>query len=571
MFSALSEFLPTKTRNRCIRFFNVISEACYFAVAHPVQTITLGLAAQSAVTMASYTTPSDVFPEASITKGLLKSTTEFQVNSYPINNQPFPAVAALMNAGFVVAWYGLSPDGGLDIYARQYNAVGVPGTEFQVSSNTTYDQVLPAAAALADGGFIVTWNSWAAGGGYRQGLGIYARQYDVVGIPGPEFQVNSHTMSDQANPTVAGLKNGGFVVTWSNNGAYGNGLEIYARQYNAVGVPGTEFQVNSYTANWQYRPSVAALTDGGFVVTWISDGQDGSGLGVYARQYNAAGVPGPEFQVNSYTTNHQANPSIAALTNGGFVVTWHSTGQDGSGEGIYGRQYSVTAVPGKEFQVNTCIAGDQWSSSVAGLIEGSFIVTWGSDGNCNEGEGWDIYGRQYNAAGVPETEFQINKRYTANDQWFPLVSSFSNGGFVVIWISNNEGESTYNIDGYFYDALSATATVTPSVLPTPSKMLLFSPSLAASETPQESVSSTSSFNTPSISPTPSKTLLFGPSLAASKTPNENQCNMICQIGVATVSGVASTFVGGLMLMFFRKRCNKSRDERMKNRVHVITL
>ena len=43
-----------------------------------------------------------------------------------------------------------------------------------------------------------------------------------------------------------------------------------------------EFQVNTYTDNGQIYPSVAALSGGGFVVIWESDGQDGSGSGIYA-------------------------------------------------------------------------------------------------------------------------------------------------------------------------------------------------------------------------------------------------------------------------------------------------
>ncbi len=39
---------------------------------------------------------------------------------------------------------------------------------------------------------------------------------------------------------------------------------------------GDEFQVNTYTPSDQQNPSTTALSDGGFVITWISEGQDGS-------------------------------------------------------------------------------------------------------------------------------------------------------------------------------------------------------------------------------------------------------------------------------------------------------
>ena len=65
---------------------------------------------------------------------------------------------------------------------------------------------------------------------------------------------------------------------------------------------GTEFQVNTYTASHQLNPSVTSLSDGGFVVTWTSYGQDGSGSGVYGQRYTASGqASGNEFKINTYT------------------------------------------------------------------------------------------------------------------------------------------------------------------------------------------------------------------------------------------------------------------------------
>src|SRR5690606_22070419 len=83
-----------------------------------------------------------------------------------------------------------------------------------------------------------------------------------------------------------------------------------------------------------------ALEGGGFVVTWISDGQDGSSYGVYAQVYDASGAPvGDEIQVNTHTSGYQLAPQIAAVEGGGFVVTWQSDGQDGSNYGVYAQRY----------------------------------------------------------------------------------------------------------------------------------------------------------------------------------------------------------------------------------------
>ena len=53
---------------------------------------------------------------------------------------------------------------------------------------------------------------------------------------------------------------------------------------------GSEFQVNTYTSDNQQEPSVTSLADGGFVVTWMSANQDGSSWGVYGQRYAADGA-----------------------------------------------------------------------------------------------------------------------------------------------------------------------------------------------------------------------------------------------------------------------------------------
>jgi hypothetical protein len=107
------------------------------------------------------------------------------------------------------------------------------------------------------------------------------------------------------------------------------------------GLPlGPEFRVNTYTTSVQTDPSVAADSAGNLVVVWHSLGQDGSGYGVFGQRFAGSGIPlGPEFRVNTYTTDNQYSAAVAADTSGNFVVVWTSNAQDGSGPGIFGRRY----------------------------------------------------------------------------------------------------------------------------------------------------------------------------------------------------------------------------------------
>jgi len=97
-----------------------------------------------------------------------------------------------------------------------------------------------------------------------------------------------------------------------------------------------ELRINTYKQGSQEDLYVTTLSDGGFVVTWESRDQDGSDNGIYGQRYDAQGS---EFGINTYTASNQENPSVTGLSDGGFVVTWTSDDQDGSGYGVYGRRF----------------------------------------------------------------------------------------------------------------------------------------------------------------------------------------------------------------------------------------
>ena len=60
---------------------------------------------------------------------------------------------------------------------------------------------------------------------------------------------------------------------------------------------------------------------GNFVVAWQSDGQDGSGNGIYAQRYDSSGsAVGSEFLVNTYTTSAQGDPS-STMDGTGLITT----------------------------------------------------------------------------------------------------------------------------------------------------------------------------------------------------------------------------------------------------------
>ena len=78
---------------------------------------------------------------------------------------------------------------------------------------------------------------------------------------------------------------------------------------------------------------LAALSDGGFVVTW--EGPDGDANGIYGRRFGADGGArdAHEFSVSQERAGDQSTPDVTALANGGFATAW----VDASAAGGLGR------------------------------------------------------------------------------------------------------------------------------------------------------------------------------------------------------------------------------------------
>jgi len=390
---------------------------------------------------------------------------EFKVNTYTIGLQGASAVAMDADGDFVVTWLSNGQDGSnFGIYAQRYNAAGAPqGSEFRVNTFTTGNQQNPAVAMDAAGNFVVTWQSNGQDGDFD---GIYAQRYNAAGIAqGGEFQVNTYTTNFQSAPAVAMDADGDFVVSWSSVAQDGDGYGVYAQRYNAAGVAqGGEFSVNTFTTGPQAAADVAMDADGDFVVTWESRGQDGSSSGIYAQRYSAAGVAqGGEFLVNTVTTSYQVKPTIAMDADGDFVVSWAGYPPVGFGYDIYAQRYNAAGVAqGAEFQVNTYTTGFQNALEVAMDADGDFVVSWRSDGQ--DGDGSGIFAKRYNAAGVAQgAEFRVNT-FTTGAQDYPAIAMDADGDFVVSWTSLGQDGSSYGTYAQRYqaDTLTPSLTVTTS-------------------------------------------------------------------------------------------------------------
>ena len=391
---------------------------------------------------------------------------DVQVNSYTTGNQDFPSVAMDADGDFVVVWtsYGSSGTDSafFSVQGQRYASNGAAaGGEFQINTYTTGNQVLPSVALDADGDFVVVWQSFGSATD-PSFYSIQGQRYAADGSTvGGQFQVNTYTTSTQANPSVAIDAAGDFVVVWRSIGSSAtdsSSSSVQGQRYASDGsTVGSEFQVNTYITGSQGDPSVAIDADGDFVVVWTSygsSGTDSSGYSVQSQRFASDGsTVGGELQVNTYTTNRQDTPTVAMDADGDFVIAWEgNAATDPFYSSILSQRFaSDGSTVGGEFQVDTYTTGFQYSPSVALDADGDFIVVWRSPTSSGTDSSISsVQGQRYASDGSSVGgEFQVNT-YTTNFQGRPSVAVDADGDFVVVWLSL--GSSGTDTSGYSIQA-----------------------------------------------------------------------------------------------------------------------
>lgn len=325
----------------------------------------------------------------------------------------------------------------LGLFATRAAFPGEGLPEHQVNVDTAGSQSVPSVAWSDAGSFVVVWNSFAKGDGDR----LRGRILDDEGEPfGSELAlVDGGTTMDLDSPSVAAETDGTFLVTWhSEVDGPGDEEEIFARRFSSDGVGlGSELAVHEPTSGSPRRPRVAR-SDDEFLVVWMElDDRDGDQIGVFGRHLDATGTPlGGDFRLNAYTTSLQRFPEVAALPNGDFVVVWESLGHDGDAFGISARIVGPSDDRGMsaDLALNAWTTGDQIRPAVAALDDG-FVVVWESGPASSPAD--ELSGRRFALDGAPiGGDFQVVAATTGEDPEHAAVTALPGGGFVVAW---NEG------------------------------------------------------------------------------------------------------------------------------------
>ncbi|MBF0327478.1 MAG: cadherin-like domain-containing protein, partial [Alphaproteobacteria bacterium] len=304
---------------------------------------------------------------------------EVRVNTTVTDTQSNPTVISLAGGGYVVAWESNLQDGsGWGVYGKRYSMDGVAqGGEFAINTSTSNRQDKVTLCPLGDG-FLAVWQSYLQDG---SGDGVYAQRFSANGTKvGGEFRVNVTTSLSQGYPVAAQLADGSFVVSWES--AMNS---IYARHFAVDASPlGGEFRVDGSGGTQARYPSIVATQDGGYVIGWQANPDATYIFDVFAKAFSSDDVGGQDVLVSTYRTDAQRYIDLAMLQSGKVVAGWDSVGQDGSGAGSYTKMLSVSSLVTGTSIDDGLIGSAKANTVMAG--SGNDIIQAGAGNDCIQGQ-----------------------------------------------------------------------------------------------------------------------------------------------------------------------------------------
>ena len=365
-----------------------------------------------------------------------------------------PAIAIHEDGSFTLAFESFEEDSsGFGVFKQQFlpDGTAIPDSRMQVNTSTLDDQFAPAIATDRYGNTLVVWQSKDT-----SDFGIFGQWFDAAGAKlGNEFLLNTETVDDQTNPSVAIDEAGRAIVVWQSAGQDGEGLGVYYTSLDPIaeGVADTtpigDGRLNVSTIGDQQAPKVSAsawddrFDNNRFIVVWqgpgpVEEGEETeASVEVFARRLDASGgMVGSEFIVNSVLEHDQILPVLGLDREGNAVIVWQAEGQQGSGSDVYARRMNADGTwIGVDAQVNTTKTRPQRLPSVALDGDGQYLITWQSQHQ--DGYSWGIYRQAFDASGLPVGGEVIVNHRVEGPQTAPVAVSNTSGNAVVAWLGNS--------------------------------------------------------------------------------------------------------------------------------------
>jgi hypothetical protein len=202
-------------------------------------------------------------------------------------------------------------------------------------------------------------------------------------------------------------------------------------------------RANAITASEQSDPTVVVLPDGGYAMVWMTRNGNpalewAAQLDVMARVFNRDGSPrGPEFTVSVNPTNTDNEASITALADGNLAVVWHLSGDPTLPPETAGTEhrFRVVTQDGTEVVPVTSLGQGYGEPEITTLADGNFVTVWSNTIWLNpETPVTRVLAQEWTAAGAAVGgRIVVSEGSGSNANQFARVAPLADGGFVVVW------------------------------------------------------------------------------------------------------------------------------------------
>ena len=173
---------------------------------------------------------------------------------------------------------------------------------------------------------------------------------------------------------------------------------------------------------------VAAIADGGLVVTWDTDEGDAIGQRIFAQSFHNGTASGQPLLLTPQTSQYLPNngfPDVASLS-GSFIVSWTNTDE------FNHRSVHTSFNGGASLPLSTPVFPSIPTSAVSTLSQNRAIVTWKDSGA--------LYGRT--KGDLDSGQFKINTTSGADTPAVASQAAF--GRFMATWHSTDSGDGDAN-------------------------------------------------------------------------------------------------------------------------------
>lgn len=336
-----------------------------------------------------------------------------------------PAIASDASGGFAVSWIWEESADGFHgarsiVQGQRFDASGAPVYDF--GSGWNYDgRFYETFLAMHPEGDLFA--AWSVAATRDDPPVVVGERLDVQGLVTGVFD-----LGEVVPVAIAPSRRGGLLAVAGGRDSDGSGLFVH--RFDRDGAPiGSPIRVSGPVLDNPPQADIASDGAGNFVVVWAVPHSGGAPAGIFARRFNASGAPrGAAFQVGPGGSGHDTAPAVDMDSSGRFAVAWQRE-DDGSGPGIVARAFDAAGAPRSgEILVNSRTAGDQLYPDVAVQGGGRFLVVW-QDGSWDEDEMIVPRAQYFDPSGARlGGDFEISPYGTA-----PTVSTDDAGRFVAVW------------------------------------------------------------------------------------------------------------------------------------------